>query len=193
VRFPQKRYDTHPTELYAAGNSAARDPIERYLKYYQILEFYMTKASDLVTVRQGVSVERATSPLRLPPNNRLGSEQNKLDAVIFLAVTQAQVMNLLGDNELFAALSNPQVIEDVQALSADTSGQPVAGHNYRLEISTRVYGIRNRIVHMKEGGGRNSQNLLAPYSREARDFAADLRLVRFLAEHTMEYWATSLP
>jgi hypothetical protein len=46
---------------------------------------------------------------------------------------------------------------------------------------------------MKEGGGRSSQRLLAPYRREARDLAADLRLVRFLAEHIMEYWANTLP
>jgi hypothetical protein len=194
IRFPQQGYDADPAELYAAGNSAGRDPVERYLKYYQVLEFYMTKAADSVAASQGVTVERATSPLRRPaPNNRLGSEQNKLDAVISLAVTQAQTMSLLGDKELFATVSSPQVIQDVQALSADASGQPVPGHDYRLEVSTRVYGIRNRIVHMKEGGGRNNQRLLAPYSREARDLAADLRLTRFLAEHAMEYWATSLP
>jgi len=193
VRFPQRRYDAHPAELYAAGNSAARDPVERYLKYYQVLEFYMTKAADSVATSQGVTVEKAESPLRPAPNNRLGSEQNKLDAVISLAVTQTQIASLLGDSELFAVLHNPQVIQDVQDLSGDPSGQTIVGHDYRLEISARVYGIRNRIVHMKEGGGRNSQRLLAPYSREARDLAADLRLVRFLAEHTMEYWAASLP
>ncbi len=192
VRFPRRRYDTHPAELCAAGNSSARDPIERYLKYYQVLEFYMTRAANSVASSQGVTVESAASPLRQPPNNRLGAESNKLDAVISLAVTQAQLTNLLGDNELFAALSNPQVIQDVQALSADASGQLIAGHDYRLEVSTRIYGIRNRIVHMKEGGGRHGLNLLAPYSREARDLTADLRLGRFLAEHTMEYWATSL-
>jgi hypothetical protein len=32
VRFPQHGYDAHPGELYAAGNSASRDPVERYLK-----------------------------------------------------------------------------------------------------------------------------------------------------------------
>jgi hypothetical protein len=32
-----------------------------------------------------------------------------------------------------------------------------------------------------------------PYSREAGDLAADLRLVRFLAEHNMEFWASPLP
>ena len=46
---------------------------------------------------------------------------------------------------------------------------------------------------MKEGGGRRGLQLLAPYSREARDLAADLRFVRFLAEHAMQFWATSLP
>jgi hypothetical protein len=153
----------------------------------------MTKAADSVAASQGVTVDRATSPLyRLPLTNRLGSEQNKLDAVISLAVTSAQIMHLLNDKELFAALSDPQVIHDVQALSADPSGQPTAGYGYRQQISTRVYDIRNRIVHMKEGGGRKNQQLLAPYSREARDLAADLRLVRFLAEHAMEHWSTPL-
>ena len=78
-----------------------------YLKYYQVLEFYMTKAADSVAASQGVAVETATSPLRQPPNNRLGAEHNKLDAVISLAVTQAQVMNILGDRELFASAQQP--------------------------------------------------------------------------------------
>ncbi len=45
---------------------------------------------------------------------------------------------------------------------------------------------------MKEGGGPKGLPLLAPYSREARDLAADLRTVRFLAEHAMERWSTAL-
>jgi hypothetical protein len=45
---------------------------------------------------------------------------------------------------------------------------------------------------MKEGGGREGKALLAPYSREARDLTADLRLVRFLAEHAMERWSEPL-
>jgi hypothetical protein len=192
VRFPQRRYDLHPAELYAAGNSSGRDPVERYLKYYQILEFYMTKAADSVAASQSVAVNKATSPLRPPPNNHLGHEPNKLDAVISSAVTKLQMTNLLNDKELFGALSNPQVIKDAEILSADASGTVISGYDYRLEVSNRVYGIRNKIVHMKEGGSRNSQHLMAPYSREARDLLADLRLVRFLAEHAMKHWASSL-
>jgi hypothetical protein len=194
VQFPRHCYDTHPAELYAAGNSAARDPVERYLKYYQVLEFYMTRAANSIAASQGVAINSATSPLPRPSSrNRLTSEQNMLDAVISYAVTSGQVLSLLGDNDLFGALSNPRVIEDVHVLSADSSGRLIAGHDYRVEISTRIYDLRNRIVHMKQGGGRSGQVLLAPYGREARDLAADLRLIRFLAEHALHKWAGTLP
>lgn len=194
VRFPEREYDAHPAELYGAGNSLARDPVERYLKYYQVLEFYMDKAVASVVAAQGVTKpSQATSPFARPAgSDRLNSEKNQLDAVIDFAVTPAQLAGLLRDGDLFAALSSPQVIQDVQPLASGTSGGVRASYDYRRDVSTRVYGIRNRIVHMKEGGGRKGEPLLAPYSREARDLAADLRLVRFLAEHAMERWSTAL-
>ncbi|MET8813552.1 hypothetical protein ABZW47_16255 [Streptomyces sp. NPDC004549] len=195
VRFPRRRYAPHPAELYGAGNSEARDPVERYLKYYQVLEFYTPKAVALAVAAQSVATPgQATSPFPRPQTaNRLASEQNALDAVIGTAVTTAQLAGLLRDGDLFATLSNPQVIQDVQVLQPDSSGGPRVGHDYRMDVSTRVYGIRNRIVHMKEGGGRKRERLLAPYSREARDLSADLRLVRFLAEYAMEHWSEVLP
>lgn len=194
VSFPLRHYDPHFAELYMAGNSPERDPAERYLKYYQVLEFYMPRAAASIASSQGSStVTKATSPIRQPPNNQLAFEMNQLDAVISLSVTPAQILNLLSDKELFTALSDPKVIQDVQVLGTDTSGQLVAGRDYRAEISVRSYGIRCRIVHMKEGGGRHGATLLAPYSREARDLAADLRIVQFLAEHTLEYWSRPIP
>lgn len=189
IKFPQLRYDAEPTELYAAGNSADRDPVEQYLKYYQVLEFYMPKAADLVAKNEGaVKVGKAHSPLRPPPDNELRFEPNRLDAVISLAVTPAQVTSLLSDKDLLSSLSNPRVVKDVQTLTV-LAGHRDPGANYLLEISRRVYGIRSRIVHMKEGGSSQSPNLITPYGREARDLAADLRLIRFLAEHAMRYWA----
>lgn len=189
AKFPQLRYNPEPAELYAAGNSADRDPIEQYLKYYQILEFYMPKAVDLVAKNEGAAkVSKAHSPLRPPPDNELRFEPNRLDAVISLALTSAQVASLLSDKDLFGSLSNPKVVKDVQALTA-LAGYLDPSTDYRLEISRRVYGIRTRIVHMKEGGSSQSPNLLTPYGREARDLGADLRLIRFLAEHAMRHWA----
>ncbi|MFH9071973.1 hypothetical protein [Streptomyces alboflavus] len=169
LRFPRRQYDAEPAELYGAGNAVGRHPVERWLKYYQALEFYMP--------RTGIP----------------GSERNQLDAVINLAVAQADVAGLLRDQELFTTLSDPAIIQHVETLEDDGSGAPLPGSDYRTAISSRVYDIRNRIVHMKEGGGRTGTPLLGLHSREARDLAADLRLVRYLAEKAMEHWATALP
>ncbi|MEU6633723.1 hypothetical protein ABZ905_36380 [Streptomyces parvus] len=195
VRFPQRQYDAEPAELYGAGNAAGRHPVERYLKYYQVLEFYMPKAVDWEVTQQGVARQKlAQSPYsRTQKDGSLGIEQNQLDAVINLAVTPADVAGLLGDRELFTTLSNPRIIQHVETLEHDGSGAPLTSSDYRRDISSRVYGIRNRIVHMKEGGGVKGTPLLGLHSREARDLAADLRLVRYLAEKAMENWATDLP
>ncbi|WP_193458819.1 MULTISPECIES: hypothetical protein [Streptomyces albogriseolus group] len=195
IRFPQRQYDAEPAELYGAGNAAGRHPVERYLKYYQVLEFYMPKAVDWEVTQQGVAGQnQAQSPyIRPPKDGSLRIEQNQLDAVINLAVTQADVAGLLRDRDLFTALSNPQIIQHVETLEHDGSGAPLLSSDYRKAVSSRVYGIRNRIVHMKEGGGVKGAPLLGLHSREARDLAADLRLLRYLAEKAMERWATALP
>jgi hypothetical protein len=194
VRFPQRQYDAEPAELYGAGNAAGRHPVERYLKYYQVLEFYIPKAVDWEVAQQGVARQKeAQSPYSRPQKQgSLGIEQNQIDAVINLAVTSADVAGLLRDRELFTTLSNPRIIQHVETLEHDGSGAPLTSGDYREAISSRVYGIRNRIVHMKEKGGGKAPPLDL-HSREARDLAADLRLVRYLAEKAMEHWATDLP
>lgn len=193
VRFPQRQYDAEPAELYGAGNSARRHPVEQYLKYYQVLEFYMPKAVDWEVTQQGVArLDQAKSPYSRR-NNKLSSEQNQLDAVINLAVTETDITGLLRDQEMFTTLSTPQIIQHVETLEHDGFGSPLLNTDYRRAISSRAYGIRNRIVHMKEGGGLKGTPLLDLHSREARDLAADLRLIRYLAEKAMERWATPLP
>ncbi|MEV3935633.1 hypothetical protein AB0K52_06620 [Glycomyces sp. NPDC049804] len=195
ARFPKRRYDTEPADLYTAANGPGHLPTERYLYYYQVLEFYMPKAADQEKARQGAAIiGKARSPLpRTGDNRNLSSEQHQLDAVISDAVPPAAAANLLGDRELFATLSDPSIIEHVHALEDNGTGVPIAGLDYREDLSTRVYQIRCRIVHAKEGGGAKGVPPLAPHSREARDLTADLRLIRFLAEKTLNRWATPLP
>ncbi|MGW0118431.1 hypothetical protein [Streptomyces sp. NPDC003327] len=193
VRFPQKRYDSEPAELYGAGNSLGRHPVERFLKYYQVLEFYMPKATAHEVSAQQVAKESEASSPFPRQNSSMRLEQSQLDAVINLAVTQKEIVNFLGDKDLFSTLSDPLIIQHVTALDHDGSGALLPSQDYRTDVSSRVYGIRNRIVHMKEGGGRRKTPLLGIHSREARDLASDLRMVRYLAEKAMEHWATALP
>ncbi|MFC1415773.1 hypothetical protein [Streptacidiphilus cavernicola] len=196
LRFPGRQYDDYPAELYSAGNSLARDPAERYLKYYQVLEFYMRRAMDTAAAAQGAAAAKAVSPFR---RKELTTEQGALDAVIDLAVTRDQLVGFLKGPDLFATLSDPRVIKEVPALERDQSGGPVASQDPRGPVSERVYTLRNRIVHMKEGGGGlrkpmpvPAEGLLSPFGREARELSADLRLVRFLAERALEHWSTPL-
>ncbi|MEJ2853372.1 MULTISPECIES: hypothetical protein [unclassified Saccharothrix] len=177
IRFPRERYDATPVALYAAANSTGRDPLERYLKYYQVLEFFMPRAAAHAAA-QG-------SPVR--------SELDQLSVMAELAVTSAQLQGFLRGNVLLLrSLAEEKLIKDVPVLQADVNSHPVPGLDYRPDVAKRVYKIRCRIVHAKEGGGHNQAEVIQPHSREARDMGADLQLIRFVAERVIQHWATSL-
>lgn len=178
IRFPRERYDSTPVELYAAANSSGRDPLERYLKYYQVLEFYMPRAAAMYAAAQG---------------RALGVEKDKLGAIVDLAITPAQLEGFFRGNDLLAGLADKKLIQDVPVLHADANSCPVPGLDYRSDVVSRVYKIRCRIVHAKEGVGHAHAELIKPYSREARDLRADLQLIRFVAERVIRHWATALP
>jgi hypothetical protein len=48
-------------------------------------------------------------------------------------------------------------------------------------VAERVYQLRCKIVHTKDGGGGGEIDLLLPNSREARQLGPDIDLVRLLA------------
>ncbi|GAB3474612.1 hypothetical protein [Amycolatopsis cihanbeyliensis] len=191
--FPVRKYDPIPAALYAAGNAADRDPLERYLKFYQVLEYYMPRAADDLMKKQGVlKIEKAVTPYPTGVNDSLRAERNKLAAVIDDAVTEVQITGFLRGSHVLKTLNDQQVIRGVRTLATDPSGNPTPGRNYRQDLSERIYDIRCRIVHVKESdGGKNSDPLL-PYGQEARDLGADIAVIRFLAERVLRRWAESL-
>ncbi|UJW32577.1 hypothetical protein L3Q67_01940 [Saccharothrix sp. AJ9571] len=176
IRFPHERYDATPVTLYAAANSAGRDPLERYLKYYQVLEFFMPRAAKHATAQ----------------GNQARFELDKLRALAVMTITPAQLEGFLRGNALLSKLADKNLITDVPELKANVNSNPFSGLDYRPDVAERVYKIRCRIVHAKEGGGPNQTEVIQPYSREARDMGSDLRLIRFLAERALRHWATSL-
>jgi hypothetical protein len=193
VPFPVRKYDSIPAALYAAGTAADRDPLERYLKFYQVLEYYMPRAADDLMIEQGVDkIDKAVTPYPTGANDSLRIERNKLAAVIDDAVTEVQIVGFLRGSHVLKTLNDQQVIRDVRTLAADPSGNPTPGRNYRQDLSERVYDIRCRIVHAKESGGGKTTDPLLPYGQEARDLGADIAVVRFLAERVLRHWAESL-
>lgn len=193
IPFPIRRYDAIPVALYAAGNAADRDPLERYLKYYQVLEYYMPRAADDLMKKQGVDkIGKAITPYPTGSDDSLRIERNKLAAVIDDAVTEVQIVGFLRGGRVLSTLNDQAIIRDVRTLPTDSNGNPVPGWNYRYDLSERIYDIRCRIVHAKESHGVNNSDPLLPYGQEARDLDADIAVVRFLAERVLRRWAETM-
>ncbi|MFD9959857.1 hypothetical protein [Amycolatopsis sp. NPDC058986] len=170
IGFPRERYDVVPVSLYAAANSPGRDLPEKYVKYYQVLEYFMPRAAAAV-------------------GGKVRSEVDRLHAIAGLAITPSQIAGFLRGNDLLTGLSDDGLIRDVPVLRADTDTHPVPGLDYRPDVVKRVYRIRCRIGQ----GGRDRTEAIRPYSREARDLGADLRLIRFFAERAIQHWSAALP
>ncbi|MCZ7423755.1 hypothetical protein O7605_30030 [Verrucosispora sp. WMMA2121] len=191
IRFPSRRHDLIPTELYGAANTPGRDALERYLKYYQVLEYYYLRAATSYSASIGKSGTQGVVPSR----KQLSIEPGQIEALLRIAMQPRQLEGFLRGSNILAVASDSRVIADVRTLERDPNGQPKPGFDYRDDVAMRIYGIRCRIVHAKEPGrgGKRTGRPLLPFSREARSLQSDIQLVRFVAERVMDHWATPLP
>jgi hypothetical protein len=188
IRFPKERFDSIPTEFYLAGNSVDRDPLERYLKFYQVLEFYLPRAKQTYAASVGLPVNQ----VQLPSGTQLWKERGQLQALLDMALTPIQIAGYLRGSGALRVLSDSKLISDVSVLAQDSAGNPVMGFDYRTSVAERIYDIRCRIVHTKDPGAATVPPPILPGSTEARDLRADIQLVRFVAERVLKHWATSL-
>ncbi|GAA4532322.1 hypothetical protein [Amycolatopsis samaneae] len=167
IAFPRERYDATAVALYADAGSSCRDPLEKYLKYYRILECYLPGTG-------------GARPL---------SEVDQLRALAELVVTPARLAGFLRGGGLLASLSDGSLVRDVPVLRADHGAQPVPGLDYRPGMAKRVHRIRGRIVPAGKGGRAGA---IRPGGGEERGLGADLALIRFFAESAIGHWATPL-
>ncbi|MEU0959381.1 hypothetical protein ABZ328_07765 [Micromonospora aurantiaca] len=191
IRFPSRRHDPIPAELYGAANTPGRDALEKYIKYYQVLEYYFPRAASSYSASIGKSGNQGTAP----SGKQLSVERGQIEALLRLTVQPRQLEGFFYGSDVLAVASNSSAIVDVTTLEKDINGQPKPGFDYQYAVAMRIYGIRCRIVHAKEPGmsGKRTSQPLLPFSREARNLQADIQLVRFVAERVMDYWATPLP
>lgn len=188
IRFPAERLDSMPTEFYLVGNSGDRDPLERYLKFHQVLEFYLPRAKQTYAAAAGLPVNQ----VRLPSGTQLSRERGQMQALLDMAITPIQMAGYLRGSGALSVLSDSNLISDASVLPQDGAGNPVAGFDYRTPVAERIYDIRCRIVHTKDPSAATIPPPILPGSREARDLRTDIRLVRFVAERVLKHWATSL-
>ncbi len=81
--------------------------------------------------------------------------------------------------ERAAHLKNKKKIVDVSITNVENRGVDLIDQE-----ADRIYDIRCRVVHAKDGAGHDSK-LLMPYSPEVKELSHDVDLVRFCAQRAL--------
>lgn len=194
-KFPQNRYARQALELYQYGREAEGLPLLEYLAYYQSLEFFFPFFAREQTVNMFRSqllnpafdaaddgaVNRLIS-LAAPAARGFMAEREQLRATIRACMTDSDILDFMkSTKELMDHFCAPkQVIKDVGVIQV--RGSQV---DLRDQVSDRIYSIRCRIVHAKQDGGGNSEEVLLPSSAEAANLQGDIELLRLVAQRAL--------
>jgi hypothetical protein len=202
-KLPMSRYSEEAVSLYSYARSAYGMPLLEFLAYYQVAEYYFRQFA------QGEIIQRLKQELRDPRFDRdddrdvarlmslaggasgksFLSELDQLTATIAGSVDEATLRQFLEDRPLMLkALSDKSTIRGVPPLNLKNSNERVVD-----QVARRIYGIRCRIVHTKEDGGKTAQPMLLPFGEEARSLRYDIALMRFIARQVLVARAVAAP
>lgn len=200
--LPRLQYPRQALSLYGYGRSADEIPLLQFLAFYQVLEFFFPMHSQreaLRALRRTVTDPRfdvnddadLSRVLRLAAANSrtgFGSEKEQLKATIYGSVNETDMWSFLhADPEFFGRLADKKTIKSIPVIDEGNRGVPVLD-----QVTARVYALRNRVVHAKADGGDTAVELLLPGSIEAKSMAADVALVKFLAQKAIVAGAVQL-
>lgn len=194
-KFPRNKYAGQALELYQYGRSAAGLPLLEYLAYYQSLEYFFpffAKEQTVHSVRSQL-LHPGFDPLNDAALNRLinlaapaartgMAEREQLRATIRACMTEADVSDFVESLPEYTDhfCSKKQKIKGVGAFHLSGNQSDI-----RDQAADRIYAIRCRIVHSKQDGGGNSQDVLLPSSAETESLQADVELIRLVAQRAL--------
>lgn len=195
LTFPLTEYDTAPITLYWYARSATGMPLLQFLGYYQSIEFYFPtyyRAEATRRVRnvlknpsfradRDADIGRVLSSLSVSPSGR-PDERTMLRATIRECVDPADLRNFIeasDDRQKFlASRAEGLTNEKVPVANADA--------DLRDSVADRIYDIRCKIVHTKIGASEGDNvELLLPFSKQERNLAYDLGLIRYIAQRVL--------
>lgn len=184
-------YAESAVTLYFYGRSARGLPLLQYLAYYQAIEYFYPSFSNAEMLRR---IRAQLKDPRFNPDNdrslqkmislaqtggRLSAEREQLRMVLEACVEEADLLEFLtSDKEIEGHFTGKDQIRDVNPIRTKGGNNPRLVH----QIADRVYSIRCRIVHTKEGGGSTDIDALLPFGREADALEFDILLMQFLVQ-----------
>jgi hypothetical protein len=192
-RIPQLRYSPEASSLFRYAQSADRQPLLRFLAFYQVMEHFFptyTERDTLDRIRQIIvdpsfDSDDRTKLARLAQAIRtrsFPSEKDQLRSTIQHCVDETDLHSFINaDPELakFVGLRTGG-LRHVKQISLKDLGSPLGA-----QVADRIYDIRCRIVHAKDGGGPSQAELLLPFGPEARLLGYDIKIARFVAEKVL--------
>jgi hypothetical protein len=209
LAFPQRRMPPDPLKLYYyAGTLSNEYPSLRFLAYYQVLEYFFVQYShldmaesvslklrgddfDAADVHQVAQVVEHV--LRGARRRGFGSEREQLLATITRCVDPGRLRGLLTSHEhdgvpLGLHLADPHRLTGVSLVDIDQTGDD----KLLAAVATRIYDIRNRVVHAKRGAADNGPEPLFPFSAESAALPADIEVLRYVAASVLIESAVSM-
>lgn len=194
-RFPRNQYAGQALELYQYGRAAAGLPLLEYLAYYQSLEYFFPFFAREQTVHMvrsqllhpGFDALNDAALNRLinlaAPAARGGmAEREQLRATIRACINEDDLLEFLESSAEYRDhfVNKNQRIKGVGVIQLNGNQGDI-----RDQAADRIYAIRCRIVHAKQDGGGNSEEVLLPSSRETESLQADVEMIRLIAQRAL--------
>lgn len=190
---PQLRYSPEASSLFRYAQSADRQPLLRFLAFYQVMEHFFptyTDQENLARIRQIIidptfSSDDRTKLARLAQVIRtrsFPSEKDQLRLTIQHCVDADDLHDFISrepDRAKFVGLKT-EGIRHVSRIALKDQNSPI-----HTQVANRIYELRCRIVHAKDGGGPSESELLLPFGPEARLLDHDIDIARFVAQRVL--------
>lgn len=191
VVYPATKLNDEAVSLYWYGKSARSMPLLQYLAYYQCIEFYFPRYSQIeARKRVGALVRRPTfratrdddldrviSAVQAARSGGYGSERTQLRAVI---------NECIGPDELRIYL------EASAARSEHFAGKTAKARYHKIpignkkadlrnDVADRIYDIRCRVVHTKNDQSDDELKMILPFSDDVDHLGEDIELIEFIS------------
>lgn len=188
VRLPRISIPAEVAQLYAFGESAEQNPPLAFLSFYQVLEYYFPRAvkrilirdfkKELINPRFDGTDDNIVKLIGIAEKGQSVTEDKQIK--ILLESLDGEVIREFFEAEGRAAhFGGGGPILGVNSINPKNTKDPIIGH-----VASRIYALRNRIVHAKDDP-KYQAKILLPRSREAAQMRPDVDLVKFLAQQVI--------
>lgn len=191
VVYPITKLNDEAVSLYWYGKSARSMPLLQYLAYYQCIEFYFPRYSQIeARKRVGAIVRRPTframrdddldrviSAVQAARSGGYGSERTQLRAVINECIGSDELRNYLE--------ASTDRSEHFSGKSAKARYHKIPIGNkkadLRNDVADRIYDIRCRVVHTKNDQSDDELKMILPFSDDVDHLGEDIDLIEFVS------------